>query len=169
MTANLKTREVVEAAITLLNAKVGTTISFAPVLIQEGHLMFYVEQLALTNDIPSIWVRAMNLEIEPLDVGGSSWVSLTTLRVVVVGSSDHGDAVIDDRQNVAEEVAQVFIGGAGDGYDLDESISGYTITQAVPVSVEFEPPEHDVVSLVEERQLYAVAVNVLVEGRSSRV
>lgn len=176
MTTNLKTRELVEAAITALNGAVGTTITFAPKIIQEGDLFFYVESSTLTDDLPAIFVRAQEVAVDIgggtqlSDVGGHLIGSITNIRMVAVSSWDHGDEVVDKQINIAEEIAQVFIGSAGDAYDLvGASISGYLLVHALVTSMELNPPESSAVSFFEERQLFAVAVTLQVHGRSARV
>lgn len=175
MTANLKTNDLVEACITMLNAAIGSTITFAPVLIQEGDLSFFIENDDLTDDLPAIFVQSPNVRINigdgsPTDIGGHIAWTTTDIRIVIIGQWDHGDQVVDKRQSWAEEVAQVFIGGAGDAYDLGgASISGYDIIHALPTGMEMVPPESAAVSLLEERQLFAVAVTMEITGRSVRV
>lgn len=172
MTANLKTTELVDAAITLLNA---LTFARVPKIIQEGDLWFYVENDTLSNDLPAYFVKATDVRIfagdedqDLSDITGAIIGTSTRIRIVLVTTWDHGDEVVDTRQLEVQEIAQGFIRGAGDPFNMNAAIAGYTITRAVPVSMELEPPESALVSIDEERQLYAVAVNLLVEGFSTR-
>jgi len=174
MTTNLKTNEIVEAAISLIVAKIGTTITFAPVVVQEGDLSFYVEDIAL-GDLPAVYVKAERIGIhiggddqDLSDITGDLVGTRTQLRVVMVGQWAAGTNVVDLRTQYAEELAQVFILSAGDLFNMNATISGFDILRALPVGIETDPPERIAASLNEDRQVYAVAVTVVVEGRSAR-
>ena len=174
MTANLKTNEIVEAAIDAINAAIGGVVTFAPVVVQEGDLSFYIEDISL-GDLPAVYVKAERVQIsiggderDLSDITGELVGTRTQLRIVMVNQWAEGTNVVDLRTQYGEEIAQVFIRGTGDLFNMGASIADYDILRALPVGIETDPPERIAVSLNEDRQVYAVAVTVVVEGRSTR-
>lgn len=172
MSSNLKTREIVEAAITVINDAVAASpveIDFTPALVQEGDLAHWWEQKEdLSDDLPAIFVKAMEADIEVgadniSDSFAQNVGTITRLRIVLADSWGLGDVREDLRQDRTEQIAQAFItdqqlGGA--------VITNYTVFRSYPSKMEFEPPEHVLLSLDEERRLYATAVVIDVEGLS---
>ncbi len=166
MSSNLKTTELVDAAVTMI---AGASMSFAPVIVQEGDLAFYVESRDPSLDVPAVFVKATKVRIAVEDVTGARIGTMTTLRVVVINSWSDGDTVVDKRQAEAQDIAELFLGSAGTAFDIGgASITGYTIVRAVPVDLELEPPESALVSLLGDRQLYATAIAVTVNGFAER-
>lgn len=170
MTSNLKTSEIVDAAIARIVSQIGTTITFSPKIVQEGDFSFYTERSSLLKDLPAVFVIASSLALEPDDLTVSCWDIQHALRVLVVDSWETGESLPPRKkqQNHAEEIAQVFIGGVGYASDLG-GVSGLRFLQAFPSHVDFEPAESKILSFDEERQLFAVAVTVQIQAQSEVV
>lgn len=174
MTTALKATEIVDAAIALILAAVGTTITFSPVIVQEGNLRFYAENPdGVSLEVPAIFVRARAIDLHTAD--GSSYTDLhggltgtqTELRIVVVDKWEVPDDVVEKRIQHGQEVAQAFLNSPR--LDLDASIPGYlVIPPSTARAIEFYPPEDNEVSQSGARQLFAVAVTVQVQGRAAR-
>lgn len=175
MTANLKTAELIQAALDRINnAVLGAELSFMPVLVQEGDLAFYAANPIPANDLPAVLVKASGVEIdigrgELADVGGDLVATRTTLRIVLVDTWDNGQQVVQRKIQRTQEIAQAFLRGSGQPYSMGASIPGYVIVHALPVSIELDPDEDALVSQQQEQQVYATAITLEVHGRSSRV
>jgi len=169
MTTNLKTTELVDAAIALIAGASLTWSPSAPKIVQEGDLAFYVEGSDPDLDVPAVFVKATRVRVAFPDVTGARVDTATAMRIVIVNSWTDGDEVVDKRTAEAEGVAQLFIGATPARFDIGgASVAGYTIVRAVPVDLDLEPPESALVSLLGDRQLYATAIVVNVTGYSER-
>lgn len=173
MTSTLKTTEIVDAAVALINAAVGTTITFTPAIVMEGDLGFYAENPeGVTLEVPAVFVKATRVDLQtiedgPIELVGTLTHSETVIRVLIVDEWDQPDDLEQKRVSHAQEVAQAFLDS--DDLDLDASIPGYTvIPPSTATRMEFRPPEHGAVSMNQQRQLFAVAVTVEVRGRAAR-
>ncbi|MCC6670404.1 MAG: hypothetical protein IT458_05040 [Planctomycetes bacterium] len=175
MTANLKTLELIQAAIDRINAAVlAAELSFTPVLVQEGDLAFYAANPIPANDLPAVLVKASSIGIEIgqgelADVGGDLVGTRTTLRLVLVDTWENGQQVVARKIQRTQELAQAFVRGSGQPYTMGASVPGYVIVHALPVAIELDPDEDALVSQQQEQQVYATAITLEVLGRSSRV
>lgn len=170
MSANLKTDELVDAAVALLKA---AALGFVPAIVQPGELAFFVESGGLT-EIPAILVTAprVGLGIGQSGAGlGAGDITLrrvpseTILRVVLVDLWQHGDDVPSVKRARTEAIAQTFIDDVKLG---SPAIVGFVLEIAIPTDVELSPPEDALVSFQQDRPLFATAVNVSVVGYSER-
>lgn len=175
MATVLFTDQICEAARDMLK----TGLSFTPTICQKGDLTFWPEGAiaTLAAKIPAIFVKPVQVQGgTSFDEGRSDGISMeggavstsTTLRVVVVDKFDPtADDVMQKRINRAEDVWDRFLDGGK--LDMDgTTISGFRWFQARPVRAVFAPVEDDLVSFTQDRQLFAVAVDVTVEGEASR-
>lgn len=167
MSANLKTQEVIDAVVARLAA---ASLSFAPKIIQDGGLDWYVAREDVAADLPAVLVLDGDLA---LDVTGNSedgYASIDghavevaqVLRVVVLFAWSDTDNVPRRKRSIGQEVAEVFIGPAGYGYDIGGGVA--PLLQVLPRAVEFTPPE----GTQFQGQVAAVAVELFVRYRNVR-
>jgi len=158
------TDQILEAVQTLL--KSGMT--FTATIVQKMDLMFWPE-LDVSTKVPAIFIKPIEVEVEP-EHQGVDVTTVTKLRIVVVDSFDPtSEDVVQKRINRAEDVADRLVGSTGDGFDIGGStITGFELHNAIPVSMDLEPAEDGLVSFNQERQLFAVSVDVEVYGRAIR-
>jgi hypothetical protein len=173
VTAVFKTNEVQAAIIAKLKA---ATFSFVPKIVEPGFIPHLVRDRTLSDTVPAIFVHAL---VNPIHIADGTDLtdsrghivgSTTDYRIVLVNSWDAGDDPVTEKQTFAQEIAQELIGGPGYAYTLlpEFVTAGYDIKSALPLSIEYLPPEHGAISQNEEERLYAVAINVRVEGRAVR-
>ena len=168
MTTNLKTQELIDAAITHMKA---ASFSFAVNTWQDGKLAHYAENLP--GDLPAILVH----EVDPIqldiggelglsDIGGNDVGHLTDLRIVLVKQWADTEEMPTVRRADIQEVAQAFIGASAYGLDMGASIAGLDLHYAIPTSIETEPPEQE--AIPEADHTYTAAVTVRIRSRSAR-
>jgi hypothetical protein len=173
MTAVLKTNEIQTAIIAKLKA---ASFSFTPKIVEPGYIPHLVRDKTLADTVPAIFVHAINNPIhiadgtDLTDTRGHIVGTTTDFRIVLVNSWDAGDDPVTLKQTQAQEIAQEFIGAPGYAYTLlpEFTDADYDIKSALPRSIEYLPLEHGAISQNEEERLYAVAVNLRVEGRAAR-
>lgn len=166
MTANLKTTEIVEAIIAAIN---GASMGFTPKIVQEGDLSYWIERETLPDDLPAIFVQCQSVTLSPATLTADTWSSVYPVRIVLVDTWDLGDNVRDLQQQRAEALAQVFIGGAGDAFDLGAAVAGLQYLQVFPSRIDFDPAESRAISMDERRRVFVVVVNLEVMTESVRV
>ena len=155
MTSNLKTLQLVNAAVAVLNAaKSGW--SWTPKLLMAGDLMYYPRNNTQTADLPAVFVKPVRTQIGFPTVGGQQVEAEHSFRVVIWDAYSSGDVYLTEKIKRAEDVAQAFIGAAGVPYTLNTEIGGHVI-QAFPSSIEWSPPEEELINV---DQTFVVAVNV---------
>lgn len=171
MSTHIKTQEVIDAAVALLSA---AGLAFGPKLIQDGELGWYVENDALSLDLPALLVTCGGLE---LDVTGEDGLSVMggqevavhhVLRVLVVFQWTDTEDLNRVKRSIAQEVVEVFIGSAGSAFGLGAAIAGIEAFQVFPTGVEFDPPEDTLVSKDRTRQVAAVAITAAAQYRAVR-
>lgn len=171
MSTHLKTIEIVNAAITALD---GASLSFSPKVIQEGSLLHYVRNPDVSFDVPALFVAPAAVDIQTggegySDIGGLQIYTETVLRICLVASWDDAAEVVDTKVANLQEIVEVFIGSGNTPFDIaGSSIAGYTLQTAIPMNMEFEPPEDGLVSQNQELRLTATACMVQVTGFAER-
>lgn len=171
MSTRLKTQEVVDAAVARLTA---AALSFAPLIIQDGELGWYVENDTLSLDLPAVFVAC---RVAQLDVTGGDGLSAMSgqllgvhceLRVLTVFLWTDAEDLNRRKRLVAEEVAEAFVGASGSQFNLGAAIAGIEAFQVFPTGIEFDPPEEAVVSKDQSRQVATVAVTAAARYRAVR-
>lgn len=168
MSQNLKTQEVIDAVVARL---AGASLSFSPKLIQDGGLDWYVQREDLVEDLPAVFVLDADVALDVTGtsendyaaIGGQLVEAAQVLRVLTVFAWTDTDNVPRRKRSIGQEVAEVFIGPAGYGYDLGGGVA--PLLQVLPRSIEFIPVE----GTQFQGQVTAVAVELLVRYRNVRV
>lgn len=157
------TKEITQAVVDVLQA---ASLSFSPKVVQRGDLAFIPEP-TLSTILPAVLVRGVETEITmgESDAGGFLVENTLNLRVVAVREFTEDEQVWDSRVDTADEIGEAI---AATFPDLGASITGCDIIIARPTGLELSPPEDDLVSLYKDRRLYAVAVTLEVQARSTR-
>jgi len=158
------TDELLEACVTLLKGLTWTKI------VEKLDLSFSHEPENYTGHIPAIFIRTLRVDTEPSGVTATDFETVTKIRVVVVDEFDETSEDIEKKRiDRAEDVADAFVGSSGADFDIGgASITGYTIITALPVSLDMNPAEDGLVSLSGDRRLFAISVDVDIEGRATR-
>jgi len=160
----LYTDEILEAVVTLCKALAWTAI------VEKGDLSYLPEPVLLALHVPSVYVKVLRIETEPDGATGHEINSGTSLRIVVIDEYDETtEDVMKKRVDRAQAIAEAFIGTSGADFDIGgASIAGFEIHTALPTTLNLEPDEDSLVSMNESRKLFAVSVDVSVEGRATR-
>ena len=158
------TNELLEAAVTLLKALSWTAI------VEKLDLSFSKEPDLFAGNVPAVFLRTLRIEPEPDGVTGYDFTTATKIRIVIVDDFDPTTEDVEKKKiDRAEAVADAFVGTSGADFDIGgAAIAGYTIVTALPVAIEMNPAEDALVSLNGDRRLFAVSVDVDIEGRATR-
>jgi len=161
---------ITDAVIQLLK---DATWTETPTIIDIGDYSYYPENPIITDDLPAIFVRPIEMETDnSLDLAGEEIRQEMVLRIVFVDSWDETEDNVERlKLQRGSEMLQAFIRLSGDDYRLDDSVSGVTIESTTLGKLEFVPPEHASLSHtepVQNRRLYAIALNLSVLGRATR-
>ncbi|MFQ5471254.1 MAG: hypothetical protein ACE5FA_00020 [Dehalococcoidia bacterium] len=160
------TDEILDRAKTLLK----TGMTFTPKIVQKADLMFWPEGAiaALTAKVPAIFIKPVEADVVETDATATRWETVTRLRVIAVDRfSAPTEDVVKKRIDRCEDIADRFLSGT----KLDmggATIAGFAWFQAKPVRLIYEPAEDGLVSLAQDRDLFAVAIEVIVRGEADR-
>lgn len=165
MTANLKTFEIIEAIVARLKTATWTN---APGIIEAGSLAHIAARVSPGAELPAVFVVPIRHDLSGVDgrITAEAWTTDLRLRVVGVLEYSSTQKVIEQKTIVGQEIAQRFIGAAGDDYTFAASISGFQVFWGVPEGIDYEPPE---AAVLPDGQFAAVAVTLAVHGQSVRV
>jgi hypothetical protein len=148
-----------------------TGLSFNPKIVEKGSLAHWVGRPDPLSQCPAIFVEPIVTDPEPVDAGNTVRSTLQ-LRVLYVDTWDEElDAdVIGKKTDRGSEIWSRLAGDTGEDWYLGgATVPGFQFDQAaVPAEIEWVPEEQDIVSREESRRLYAVAINVTINGRVTR-
>lgn len=167
----LNTMGVCDALVAQIKA---ATLSFAPVLIQVGDLSHYPENPQTSADVPAVFVQPVSTSMAHGDIGGDLFEEEMGLRVLLVDSwrEADGNLVRLKVQRTEELIEAATIRQSGDDFRLGGTVQGVVVWSALPVDIDFSPPEHAVVSQASSagnaRRIYATAFTVMVKAQGTR-
>ncbi len=162
--------ELLLGAQTLLKTAYST---WTPAIVMRDDLEYWPEGdvTKLLAKLPAIFIKP--IITTPQGIDDETEITLQDVetehefRVVIVDKFDTpNDDVTLKRITAAEDVANRFLSTTA--LDMGATISGFRFFHVFPQRLDYKPPEDNIVAQDKDRQLFAVAVDVMVKGRADR-